>query len=257
MNNMVLPLNSDLPIDSQYIGGKACGLGHLCRLKANVPLGFVIPAGVKWNKELKIEINTFLKIAIKKCGENTLFAIRSSATIEDGDKNSYAGIFDTLLNVPQENVFEEGSRLINAEKSCRLKNYHRVCNTKDDIGCDNIAIVVQRMVNPTLSGVFFTANPITGSKNEVIVEVASGLGEKIVSGQVTPNYYCFDFDGNMIAFEKGDDTDETNAFSSNHIEKIICAANKINMYFDKPMDVEFAFDCDELYLLQARPITTV
>ncbi|EMY36074.1 pyruvate phosphate dikinase PEP/pyruvate- binding protein, partial [Arthrobacter crystallopoietes BAB-32] len=135
-------------------------------------------------------------------------AVRSSATAEDLPGAAFAGQQDTFLDVEGE------AALIRAVADCWASLWtDRAIAYRARNGIDPhevaIAVVVQRMVPAAAAGVLFTANPVTGERSELVVEAAAGLGEAVVSGQVTPDSYVLDRGGRLLRFTPGRPESET------------------------------------------------
>ncbi len=211
----------------------------------------------------------------KKLGSNFV-AVRSSATAEDLPDASFAGQQATFLNVKGE------KRLLEAVKECWASLYSsRAIFYRESKGFKHelvfISVVVQQMVNSKKAGVLFTANPVTNSRDEMIIEAAFGLGESVVSGMVTPDTLILkkkdlsivshNIGGKRIAIirnEKGENQEieigeeEANsaALTDSEWKALAQEALKIESHYGQPMDIEWAID-DKVYILQARPITTL
>lgn len=201
-------------------------------------------------------------------------AVRSSAVAEDLEEASFAGQQATFLNVKGE------KDLIKYVKECWASFYNSraiIYREKNNFShAPFMAVVVQKMVDAKKSGVIFTANPVNKNKNEMIIEAIFGLGEAIVSGIVTPDHYVLDKKTNSIVKEiinekkiaifRANDKNKTiklnakkansNTLNFNETKQLAKEALKIEKYYKKPMDIEWAID-DKIYILQARPITTL
>ncbi|WP_307796205.1 PEP/pyruvate-binding domain-containing protein [Amycolatopsis sp. 195334CR] len=113
-----------------------------------------------------------------------------------------------------------------------------------------MAVVVQRMVDPVVAGVLFTANPITGCRTEMIVDAAPGLGTAIVDGTVVPDHY--------VLGHHSPAADQRGCLDAHHLEQLRAAGHRLQRHFGAPQDIEWAIDADgTLWLLQSRPITTL
>lgn len=204
-------------------------------------------------------------------------AVRSSGTAEDLDDASFAGQQETFLYVMGA---EDAVRYI---KECWASLYNdRAIFYRREKHFDereiSIAVVVQRMVASIKSGVMFTAHPITQDRDTVMIEGSWGLGEAIVSGIVTPDSYTVDKTGRLLdAFiacketmvarrigepgveerEVPEERQEVQVLSEAEIGELAELAVKLEDYFGKPQDVEWAIEAGRLYLLQSRPITTL
>lgn len=180
-------------------------------------------------------------------------AVRSSATTEDLDDVSFAGQQDTFLNIEGEDA------VVDAVKKCwaSLFNpraiYYR---EKKDFRHDEafLSVVVQKMVNADKAGVLFTMNPIHKSDKEMIIEACFGLGEKLVSGEITPDTFILDKAKNTVKQEYLNF--DTKTLSEKEIQGIANLGKKIEQHYRKPMDIEWAVEAGKVFILQARPITT-
>ncbi len=302
----------DLPL----AGGKGANLGEMFK-KFPVPNGFCITVNAykKFLKENDLEKKIFpslSKLDIEKTSEldreskriqelikksripadvkqeiianykilgDKFVAVRSSATAEDLPTASFAGQQATFLNVKGE------KDLLKAVKECWASLftsraiYYRVIN-KFHHEKVLICVVVQEMVNSEKAGVMFSVNPVSGDRNEIIIEGSFGLGESVVSGAVTPDMYLLQKNpfkireinvkekttalyrdaktGNNIKIR----LDKAKANSQSLIEKEIKELAKlgirIEQHYGNPQDIEWAVgDDDMLYILQSRPITTL
>lgn len=251
-------LNSLVALDPRIVGGKAHGLAQLCKMGARVPDGLVIPGDVVLSEAIERELDEAVSIILAKCGPKTRFAVRSSSTVEDGVTASYAGMYKTLLDVAADQVAEAVADCRQSANSARINTYRNVLQRVDEATAP-LAIVIQRMLEPSYSGVCFTVNPITGDTGEMVIEVAAGVGERLVGGAVTPDYYCMRLsDGRLACFEPGDDSTNGEPLLSEADRLLICTeAKTISESFGLPVDIEFAFADGELYLLQARPVTNI
>ena len=235
------------------LGSKADNLLKLMECGVNVPEFFVI----KHEDVISMEINDFNKDEIIKHIKSLddikfnnildckLYSVRSSCNLEDGDYNSFAGQFDTYLNVKE-------SDLVKYIKKCFLSLFND--NVFDYIKKNNIDfndlkmnVIVQEMVDSDLSGVLFTSNP-QGILNESVISVSYGLGENVVSdkGEVS-NYYYNNTD--KVYYYEGKDI-----LSYKNVEKLLEVSEKIKYNLGDYLDIEFAFKDDELFILQVRKL---
>lgn len=181
-------------------------------------------------------------------------AIRSSATTEDLDEASFAGQQDTFLNMEGEEA------ILDAVKKCwaslfnpRAIYYREKNNFQHDQAF--LSVVVQKMVAADKAGVLFTVNPINKSHDEMIIEACFGLGEKLVSGEITPDTFIIDKNKETVKEEYLNFDKKT--LSEKEMKELIHLAKKIEAHYKKPMDIEWAIEKGKPYILQARPITTL
>ena len=209
--------------------------------------------------------------------EATAVAVRSSATAEDLPEASFAGQQDTYLNV------RGGYSLLEHVRQCWASLWsERALTYRHRQGYDHqkvfAAVVVQAMIDPQVSGILFTANPINGRHSETVINASWGLGEAIVSGIVTPDTFIVDKqDGHIIrqeiahkdrrivyaSFAGAVEEDvpqeqcRQSALSPEQAAHLTALASRIEQYFAAPQDIEWAIQDDRWYILQARPITTM
>ncbi|KAB1948603.1 pyruvate, water dikinase [Micromonospora sp. ALFpr18c] len=225
------------------VGGKAAGLGELIRRGERVPEGFCVTADAH---RLGVIPEAEILAAYQRLGAGPV-AVRSSATAEDLPDASFAGQQDTVLNVTG------GAELIAAIGKCWASlRADRATAYRDARQIDQdevwMAVVVQRMVTPTVAGVLFTANPVTGRRDEMAVDAAPGLGTAVVDGATRVDHYVLD----------GVARDDTGCLSPAHLARLRTTGERLQDHFGCPQDVEWAIDADDvLWLLQSRPITTL
>lgn len=196
---------------------------------------------VKLKKELLKEIKTKLK-------KNKLYAVRSSATKEDLDNYSFAGQYDTFLNVKVDDI---ESNIIGCYKSLFgpvILNY--LVNNKISLTDLKMSVVIQEMVNSDYSGICFTLNPTTGNDKEMLIEISKGLGENIVSGKTKPAQYFYNWYDDIL------DTKDT-LLPKKQVKEYAKTFSDIQAYFGYPCDIEFAIKDNKLYILQSRKITKI
>jgi len=225
----------------------------------------VMPADIK--KEILAE---FKKLKVK------FVAVRSSATAEDSSVASWAGELETYLDTTEKMLVENVRKCWSSLFTPRAIFYRQekeMLKTKV-----SVAVVIQEMIASEISGIVFTVHPVTKNKNQMIIEAGWGLGEAIVSGQVTPDAYIIDkrdlsiIDINiakqeMMIIRKAGGGIKHAAVSKAKLEKQklngkqivalarICA--QIEKHYKKPQDIEWAMAKGKIYITQSRPITTL
>ena len=211
-------------------------------------------------------------------------AIRSSATAEDLPEASFAGQQDTYLYIAgEEQVLKHVQRCWASLWTARAVYY------RERQGFDHLevalSVTVQKMIDSKKSGVMFTANPITNEPEQVMINASWGLGEAVVSGQVTPDEYIVDkntlsiLEKNIadktvmiihssskigtkcvpVADELGPEMVKAQCLTEAEIKELVKYGCKIEKLYDAYQDIEWGYDQDsqELYILQTRPITTI
>ncbi len=236
-------------------------------------------------KEMEEEIiKAYTEFSEKVNLNNPHVAIRSSATAEDLPEASFAGQQDTYLHISGiEEVLKHIKKCWASLWTARAIYYRQHQGFKHQEVA--LSVVVQKMVNSRISGVMFTANPITSDLSQIMINASWGLGEAVVSGIVTPDEFILDkktlaivekniAEKNTMVIKNIDDVgtfeikveeylgyDKVNAQCLNDLEVANLGKNGmiIEDLYKSPQDIEWALDADteELYILQARPITTL
>lgn len=186
------------------------------------------------------------------------FAVRSSAVGEDGSAASYAGLHETELDVPPDEIAGAVRRCWASLWSPPAIAYRR---RRDLSAADAaMAVVVQALVPADASAVVFTRHPVTGRDDQVVLTAVRGLGDAMVAGTVTPDTYVVDRASRSVAsFEPGDGagtTDGSAALDRATLSALVELSLGVEAKFGRAVDIEAALAGDTWYLLQARPITT-
>lgn len=225
--------------DASRAGGKAANLGELKRAGLPVPNGFVVLD----------QPGEDLGRALERLGPGP-YAVRSSAVAEDLAEASFAGQYETILDVDGPGAVAEAIRKCrDAAAGLRVASYRE---QRGITGDSAIAVLVQQMVTSKAAGVAFTANPVTGDRNEIVITAVKGLGEKLVSGASTAEEWVVS--GHAAARKRGVDPIITAA----QADSIAAQARRCAELFGRPQDVEWSISREEeLYLLQSRPITAL
>lgn len=244
-------------LEEKLVGGKAYNLDILTKNGINVPKWFVVTS-----------VDEDFEVA-----QDKLYAVRSSAVGEDGSGNSFAGQMESYLYVKTKDIKKRIQDVINSATSERIRFYreqNRLSN--DDI---KVGVIIQEMINSEVSGVAFSSNPITGKRDEIVISSVFGLGEGLVSGDLNADTFIVD-NGKItknivekpykIVFDKkqGSGTKQTEnenpkeqSLTDEQIREIVQKVREIVKIYDKPQDIEWAYENGELFILQTRPITTL
>ena len=179
--------------------------------------------------------------------ESTAFAVRSSALGEDSVQASFAGQFETVLDVRGDEEIRDAIRTVRRSRCGeRVQQYSRAKGI--DVPRE-VAVVVQRMVPAELSGLLFTADPISGSRMRMVGSYVRGLGDRLVSGVETGESFS------LRASERS--SIEGPAELRRHARRLYKLAGRLERELGAPQDIEWAIAKGKLYLLQSRPITTL
>ncbi|MST32833.1 phosphoenolpyruvate synthase, partial [Acidimicrobiaceae bacterium USS-CC1] len=299
--------------DTAVAGGKGANLGELARAGFPVPDGFVVTAeaylttmdasGVRAElraaaaggggtnslaataKRLQDLVRTSpvpaavgqaVEAAYRQLGTEVTVAVRSSATSEDTEGVSFAGMNQTFTNV------RGAARVVERLQECwasmfgeRVLAYRATRRITEEPA---IAVVVQRMVHPAASGVMFSADPATGSRDTIVIEAAFGQGEVVVGGEVEPDTYTLvkstlavrdvrvgvkrrridaGPDGDRVV-ELGADQASRRVLGDDQLVALGRLAREVEDHYGEPQDIEFAIPEDgSVWLVQSRPITTL
>ena len=271
------------------IGGKASNLLKLEKLQIPIPKWGVIPSEYLTNKidvslsesEILTQIQDLLVTDpvienIKKYfGKNfntKTYAVRSSALDEDGGDFSFAGQFETFLHVPFNELSDKIKLIWQSTLSKRVKKYRDTHKLDIQIG---IAVIIQEMISPDVSGVAFGADPVNFDADTKIIASVYGLGEGLVSGelnadnftltsgsiqnQLTKKEFLFVRDDQNNGIKKiavEPEKQEITSLANTQILQIASVLDVLEKELKTPQDIEFAYVKDKLFLLQTRPITT-
>lgn len=232
-----------------YAGGKGSMLAKMFQSGYPVPEGFVLLTSAFENGTLSpdawVMTRTYLE-KIKSRHDDALFAVRSSSLSEDSARASFAGEFESVLNrKTDEEIFAAIETVLHSKASERVKAYSLVQGIEEQ---HNMAVVVQLMVQSNISGVLFTADPITGSRTNMVGNYVYGLGEQLVSGEANAHSFRL---ARPNGYYEGPEQLGKNA------QYLYKYADRLERDFGFPQDIEWAVSKGELYILQSRPITTL
>ena len=279
------------------VGAKAMGLARLKRAGFRVPNGFCITTrafaaalGQPRRTRLAPSLSrhgagsTRLPQGVRKEIQDSYrglprarpVAVRSSGVLEDLPQASFAGQYETFLNVTGFEGLEAAvERCWASVRNERVIAYCR----RNRIPADRLrmAVVVQEMIPAEASGVVFTVNPLTGIDTEMMIEAAWGLGEGVVTGKIEPDQFVLDARTKetlraaigekrlkVVAAVRGGRREVPVApadrkrpcLTTEQLREIATVAREVQILYGAPQDIEFAYFKGRLYLLQARPITT-
>ena len=233
-------------ISDSSLGGKAYGLSRLLAMGLAVPPAFVIRGAQSgcYPDDLDQQYHAL------DCDK---VAVRSSAQGEDGADASFAGQYDTVLNVADAGQLRRAiDHCVASAVNDRARSYQK---GKISAGVTTMNVVVQRMVDARVAGVVFTADPVSARRDLLIIDAVAGLGETLVSGEATPDHYGVNGAGNVVRRHLVGDTA---LLSDSQISEIARQARAAAAHEGHPLDLEWAIDqAGALFWLQARPITTL
>ena len=231
----------------EKVGGKGAHLQMLSLWKANVAPFFVISTDVCGEflrtglipNEVKKEIEDFISVHGK-------VALRSSMTGEDNAAYSFAGLFETFLDIDHSNWEDSLKKIYASLGSQRVSNYIKLKNINIEL---NMAVVIQKEIRVEKSGVLFTRSPMEPT-SAIGIDAAFGMGEGVVSGLVDVAHYSLTRLGEII---QGSNAGVLNPFQ---LQQLVKESLRLEELLGKPADIEWGYMKDELYIFQIRPITT-
>jgi phosphoenolpyruvate synthase/pyruvate phosphate dikinase len=254
---------------AELVGGKARGLAQLLALGLPVPPALVLTADAhaRWREQGRIADQDRSALAAAFAQLGAPLAVRSSAADEDAGDRSAAGQYESVMGV------EGAEALAAAIEHCyaaaegeRARAYRGEAETA-------LAVVIQREVRAARAGVAFSADPVTGAREAVVVEAVLGHGEGIVSGEVTPDRYRVERSGGRVHARRADKRSMSDgrgrllevpeerrlarALRDDEARRVAELVERAEEGFGAPVDVEFCFDGEELWLVQCRPVTTL
>lgn len=280
----VLPLDDPRASDRRRVGAKAANLNRLAH-RWPVPPGFCLP--IELHRRLRSmdpipaarSVRRLIAPAYRELSGGRLrrsrVAVRSSAVGEDSAEQSFAGQHDTVLNaVGVRQVADAVLACCASASSDRARAYR---DTHDLQGETDMSVLVQVLVDAEASAVVFSANPVSGSRDEIMINATWGLGEAVVAGTVTPDCYVLDHQdlsvvGQTIAdkdtqtvpgrhgtHEVAVPTDRRRepALTEAQCRELARVAIDLERHMGWPVDLECAYHDGRLHLLQCRPITTL
>lgn len=229
--------------DLRVMGGKAGRLHELKEANFPVPSGFVIRESQASFEHLIDSIGGFP------------VAVRSSGSLEDLENASFAGLYETFLFIKNQDELKLAvAKCFESKNSARVQDYLKTKNIEYSDDKLAMSVLVQRMVNAKIAGVLFTLNPTNGREEEIYLEYCEGVGERLVSGHVTPTRAVYNWQSDIKVSEFVND--EQTKLSDELLKELIDLAVKIQAFYGTPQDIEWAIGPDDrVYILQSRPVT--
>jgi len=231
-------------IEFHNLGGKAQALCKMKQAGINVPDGFVIFPNTDLNSISPLSIQR----AIQNIGSYPV-VVRSSANNEDGIDQSFAGLYESYVNVATEQELIEKIKLVRQSiQSERVKKYS---SETDEF---NMTVLVQKQVSAKYAGVLFSINPLSGIEEEILVECVEGLADKLVGGEVQAKNYILNSRAEVLSESK----DYKFSLEQQQIQNLVLASKKISQFLGRPQDIEWCIDQNnKLWVVQSRPITKI
>lgn len=235
---------------SIHIGQKAAMLRFLSQKGVNIPSTFICVwdafdryqgGDSTLNDQLRTELTQQLDITRP-------YAVRSSANLEDGQDHSFAGQFQTVINVTDvDNLITALQTVWDSVNGSNVHAYLQTANI--DPEALKMAVIIQEMVNPVMSGIVFSKNPLTGL-DEIIIEATHGSGEGLVQGSVKPLRWIYKW-GEWIS------QPEDPGVPAEIMLQVVQETEAIAKVYGKPVDLEWVYDGEQIYWVQLRQITSL
>lgn len=267
-------------------GGKAAGLSVLAR-KYNVPAGFCISVGAyeKWqacnpqSASVPRKISELIRGSYQKlCDRRGVcllpVAVRSSSILEDGSGLSFAGLYESVLNVVGAGKVKDA--VLACWVSARSDRVRDYIGNNGIMALPGMAVLVQEFISGTASAVAFSANPVTADRGEVVINANWGVGTSIVEGTATPDHYIVSKKSLRILEKRVVDKRKMSvpivgggttvgevpvqqckcaALLDSQMKEVAALAVDLEVFLGFPVDIETTFKNEELFLLQCRPVT--
>ncbi|MCC7078108.1 MAG: phosphoenolpyruvate synthase [Acidimicrobiia bacterium] len=272
---MILELTSETPEDVTVIGGKGCGIVRLLRADLPAPHTWCVAATDE------VDVDAVTEGALRRLwndlaayGGHPVLAVRSSATAEDLEEASFAGVYTTELGV------QDCEALVRAVETCRRSLHSDAASVyRAERGVATqaqMAVLVQRLVTPDVSGVMLTANPSRPFADEIVLDASYGLGESVVSGRADPDHLVVERStgrvrerrigtkAHRLDWRAGEGVVESAVpdgaraapcLTDRHVGLLWETARRVTARLGTRQDIEWAISGDELVVLQQRPIT--
>jgi len=233
----------------EQVGGKAAVLGELATQGWPVPPGFVVTADALSDPDLA----QVLAEAAERCAAGR-FAVRSSGVAEDLPDASYAGLYETFLDVGIDGLADTVHRCFAAAQADRVRSYHD--RHAAGGGPSGMAVLVQVMVDASAAGVAFTAHPVTGARDQILVTAVAGVGDALVAGEQTGEEWTITGDRRPQRTRRA--PDGADVLDDAQAGQVAAMAVRVAAHYGQPQDLEWAIDTSgTLWLLQARPMTAL
>ena len=228
--------------DVAEVGGKAANLGELLAVGVRVPDGVVLTAGA--SDMTAEDRGSLLRDAAPELGTGP-FAVRSSGISEDGVDQSYAGMYESVLNVATDEIPAATERCLASADTSRAAEYKPATSGR-------MAVIIQQMVTPAAAGVVLTADPINGDRHSCVVTAVRGLGERLVSGAALGDEWLVR--GTVATARRQPEQ----ALDRRQVVRVATEARRIADARGTPQDIEWAIDAQGvLWIVQARPMTAL
>lgn len=275
---MLIEFTDPAGLEVSWCGGKGSSLARGTQAGLPVPEGAVVTvtAYQTWlesgaGEHIPDTLGSLLSSWLQRWPQDARFAVRSSATAEDGLEHAFAGQHETYLNVPVSGI---AARIVDCWRS--LQN-ERAIVYRHESGLQDqdvlMAVVIQRMIPADRAGVGFCLNPVSGALDEFALDACFGVGETVVGGEYAVDHFIIDRHSAAIisatiahkpvclravpdgTAETPVETPDAPTLDTAQLKALATLMNQVEAHYGYPQDIEWAFEGEQLYLLQSRPIT--
>jgi len=265
----LLTLDQAAAEEAGEVGGKARGLARLAAIGLPVPDALVLPAAAhaRWLERGALPDGELRALADAAGALGEPLAVRSSTADEDGSDRSAAGQYESVMDVRGPDALARAiEHCYRAAQGQRARAYRGSAGAR-------VALVLQREIAADRAGVAFSLDPVSGSRDSLVIEAVFGHGEGLVAGHVTPDRYALDRASGRVRARVADKpamADGRGALRAlpaerrlartlrdHEVHAVADLVRRAEDGFAVPVDVEFCFAAGELWSLQCRPITTL
>jgi pyruvate,water dikinase len=238
--------------DAGFAGNKAARLSELLVAGFRIPAFFVIGSHAS-HEVCRTALHSEIGLATKRlCLDGRPVAVRSSSVEEDGSQNSFAGQFDSFLHVAPCAITDYAYKVWDSAFSDHIEAYRESMDAGGEVPLP--AVLVQQMVNADVSGVAFSADPVTGDRNTAVIAATHGVGEALVSGECQGDTWRVGRNGKIKDREL---ESAAPVLQDRQIRKIAKLVRAVSEHYGAAQDIEWAIENGQVFLLQSRDITTL
>jgi pyruvate,water dikinase len=238
--------------DAGFAGNKAARLAELLVAGFRIPAFFVIGSHAS-HEVCRTALHSEIGTAAKRlCQDGRSVAVRSSSVEEDGSENSFAGQFDSFLHIAPCAITDYAYKVWDSAFSDHIEAYRESMDAGGEVPLP--AVLVQQMVNADVSGVAFSADPVTGDRNTAVIAATRGVGEALVSGECQGDTWRVGRNGKIKDREL---ESAAPVLHDREIRKIAKLVRAVSEHYGVAQDIEWAIEDGQLFLLQSRDITTL
>ncbi|MGA9597192.1 MAG: PEP/pyruvate-binding domain-containing protein, partial [Acidimicrobiia bacterium] len=260
-SRFLLALGNPEATRPERAGGKAATLARLSQAGFDVPQGIVLDVSafhLAVDRMQEASAEAIRQVQIPPAVEQAVIqaaailgdhdvVVRSSAPDEDSAHASFAGQYESVLGVhgPEE--------IVSAVRECWASTFGpRVHSYRDDGAKDRgMAVLIQRQVAADAAGVAFSVDPVTGDRDVVVIDTVAGLGDRLMSGEITPERW------RIVGESPAQHSLDPSVLTEIEARRIAHLVRRLEAFLDLPQDVEWAIEAGKLWLLQSRPITAL